>query len=240
VSTNSTPVKLAPGRWYLGVLNRDLGPVTYTIEALESGPPLIIVLTNDVPYKTNVPPGPDVGLFFEFDIPNTWTNGKALFELVQLNGDVDLTLDRGVLPYAPPFFAVSGNPGTNNEQIVIRTNVLGTNINASWFLGVPNNATSNVTFTIHAVVDTNGMLTSLVPIAPVATLPLDPTLIGITLTWPTVAGETYEVEYSTDLVNWIVIPPPIVATGPSISFTDPTPILSQPLRFYRIVQIPGP
>ena len=35
VFKNSTPVALAPGRWYLGVFNNDVNPVNYTIRATE-------------------------------------------------------------------------------------------------------------------------------------------------------------------------------------------------------------
>jgi hypothetical protein len=50
--TNSTPVALAAGRWYLGVFNADFVPVTYTILVTEyTNPvPAIITLTNRIPY----------------------------------------------------------------------------------------------------------------------------------------------------------------------------------------------
>ena len=237
VATNSTPVALTPGRWYLGVFNHDLAPVSYTIEAIELGPPTLVVLTNDERFTTNVPPGPALSLFFEFAITNE--PAAALFELYGLNGDVDLDLDRGVYPYTAPYFASSVTPGTNGEQIVIRTNQLGTNLDGVWYLGVPNNAGSNVTFTIHAVVATNGLLISAVPFNPVLGLPGPGTGMGPTLTWATVTGEQYEIEVSTDLINWTVLVT-ITASGPLTSFTDPTPLTGVPGRFYRIVQIPSP
>jgi hypothetical protein len=237
VVTNSTPVPLTPGRWYLGVFNHATNNVTYGIRATEYGPPNVIDLTNGVPFNFNSDPGPAVTNFFRFVIDQT--NTAALFELYNLAGDVDLTLQRGKLPYNAPFFALSANTGTNGEQIVIRTNVLGTDINGDWFLGVPNNALSNVSYTIRAVVATNGILESGVPPEPVVVLPGGGGTNGPTLSWPTVEGELYEVQVSSDLVTWVTVAT-ITGTGGVVSWTDLTPIAGQPARYYRIIQIPVP
>ncbi|MDB6067815.1 MAG: Peptidase and in kexin sedolisin [Pedosphaera sp.] len=233
--SNSVPVPLSPGRWYLGVFNNDVAAVTYTILATEVGPPTIITLTNGVPFSFSSGPGPALTNFFQFNI--TQTNSKALFELYGLSGNVDLTLQFSSLPYTPPFFSSSARLGTNNEQIVIRTN-LGTNINGSWFLGVPNNDSSNVTYTIRAVVSTNGLLISGVPIGIGVTLPGPGATTGPTLTWPSVDGETYLVQESSNLVTWTTIAT-VTGFGQITSYTDPTPI-SVPVLFYRVIQVPGP
>jgi hypothetical protein len=237
ISSNSTPVALSPGRWYLGVFNADVNPVNYTIEAVELTP-TVIVLTNDERFTTNFTSLQSQETFFQFVITNA--PAGALFELFGMNGDADLTLDNNTLPFAPPFFAVSANPGTNDEQIVIRTNQLGT-ISGTWYLGAPNETASNVTFTIHAVVtDTNGLLVSAVPIVPVVVIPGGPGT-GPTLTWPSVSGECYEVDSSTDLVNWTPLPNmPVTAFGITTTVTDPNPITGTPARFYRIIQVVCP
>ncbi len=159
VLSNSTPVALAPGQWYLGVFNNDTNAVKYRVRALESdGPtyPNIIKLTNGVPFSFNSGPGVALTNFFEFDISQDNTNSAALFELYGLSGNVDLTLQFTNLtftnlPYNPPFFDGSFNPGILPEQIVIRTNLLGTNlagITGAWFLGVPNRDPDVVNYTI--------------------------------------------------------------------------------------------
>jgi len=243
VTTNSTPTPLAPGRWYLGVYNNDVTNVTYTIMATEVGLPTIIALANDQRFTTNFPPGLGANTFFSFTITNT--NSAALFELYQLNGNVDLTLNRGLnnFPYSPPFFAESVNPGTNNEQIVIRTNqsqFTGTNLNNIYYLGVPNNETTNVTFTIHAVVATNGMLISAIPINVGVSLSTN----GLTFTWPTVSGETYQVQDTTDLganpIVWNVLATVSNAPPELGSFVDTNSLSSPPYLFFRIIQVPTP
>jgi hypothetical protein len=242
ISSNSAPVALSAGRWYLGVFNNDIAPVNYTIEAVILTP-TIIPLTNDQRLTmTNVTPLASQETFFSFDITNA--PAGALFELYGLSGNVDLTLDFNTLPFSAPFFASSANSGTNDEQIVIRTNTTGpANLNGFWFLGAPDQASSNVTYTIHAVVtDTNGLLVSALPIQPVVTLPVGGG-VGPTLTWNAVTGECYDVYSSPDLINWTLLPifpMPISAGGPTIAVTDPTPITGIPARFYRITQVVCP
>ena len=219
------------------MFNHDVVPVSYTLEALELGAPVIIPLTNDQAYATNFSPAQALTTFFEFPITNNPT--AALFELLQMNGNVDLALDLGTFPYAPPYFMESANAGTNGQQLVIRTNQLGTNINGNWFLAVPNSTGSNVSFTIHAVEATNGLLISAVPLRVMATVPGLGAGTGPTLTWASVTGEQYEIDYSPDFVNWTMLGV-VIAGGPQMSFTDPNPIVGVPFRFYRIVQLPLP
>jgi hypothetical protein len=237
VSTNSAPVRLTPGRWYLGVFNQDVTNVNYTIIATEIGPPTIIVLTNGIPFNYVAAPGPALTNFFQFDI--TQTNAAALFELYNLAGNVDLTLQRGAFPYAAPFAGSSFNTGATPEQIVIRTNVLGTNINAQWFLGVPNNELTNVSYTIRAVVSTNGLLISALPLNLGITPATPGSGTGPILTWTSVMGETYQVQASTDLITWTVLAT-ISGSGETTIFIDPTPITGVAQQFYRIVQVPTP
>jgi hypothetical protein len=219
------------------VFNRDVVPVTNAIRATEFGPPVIIDLTNGVPFTFNSDSGPALTNFFHFLIDQT--NEAALFELYALSGDVDLTLDRNKLPYSAPYFGFSGNPGTNNEQIVIRTNILGTDINGDWYLGVPNNTGSNVTYTIRAVVSTNGILNPGGPINIGVTPPKNPFIDGPTITFQAIDGEWYEIQVSSDLVTWVTVAT-VQATGGTVSYTDPTPMAGQPSRYYRIIQIPPP
>ena len=233
VLTNSTPVPLTPGRWYLGVFNNDVIPVTYTIVATEAGPPTFIDLTNGVPFNFTSPPGLALTNFFRFSITNNVP--AALFELYNLSGNVDLTLDRNAIPYAQPFFGISSRLGTNAEQIVIRTNVIGTNIIDTWYLGVPNQTATNVSYTIRAVISTNGLLVSVVPIKVKVTLPTNGATTGPTLTWPSVLGEKYQIQVSSNLVTWTNLGSPVVASGPTMTFTDPAPMSGT--RYYRLVQV---
>jgi hypothetical protein len=59
-----------------------------------------------------------------------------------------------------------------------------------------------------------------------------------TLTWDSVAGQTYQLQYKNDGAagDWIDAAPAVTATGPSCSATNS--IAEAPTRFYRVVQLP--
>ncbi len=174
VFTNSQPVPLSPGLWYLGVFNRDASPVNYNILAKEldttNGTPgyTIINLTNRVPFDFTAGPGAALTNFFLFNVTDTSflvtnavnavitnTLGSIHFELYNLSGNGDLTVQTDAPPFAPPFLESSQQPGTAPELITIRTNGVFTNLVGQWYLGVPNNETNLITYTIVAVMDTN-------------------------------------------------------------------------------------
>jgi subtilisin-like proprotein convertase family protein len=193
-----------------------------------------IPLTNGVPLIFTT--GVGSTNFFSFDI--TQTNAAVLFELYNLSGNGDLLAQRSNLPVAPPYFASSTNSGTNYEQIVIRTNGGPANLNAiSWFLGVPNQSSNPITYTIRATVPTNGILVGGLPLNSAASRPGGS---NMQLTWgPTVNGERYEIRTNGSLLsgNWGVLTD-IIVSGTSAAFTDPTPAGATPSLFYRIVQVP--
>jgi subtilisin-like proprotein convertase family protein len=171
VLTNSQPVPLSAGRWFLGVVNRTAGPVTYSVIAKELDltnltlptgvMPAIINLTNGVPFAWTIGPGADLTNFFHFRATNSVVNGTNVylqglrFELFNLGGNGDLTLQTNALPLAPPFFQSSQNPGTAPELIFVFTNNVLTNLAADWYLGVPNHEITNITYTIIADIMTN-------------------------------------------------------------------------------------
>ena len=147
----------------------------------------VIPLTNGVPF--NFTTGAGLTNFFSFDI--TQTNAAVLFEVYNLTGNGDLTVQRSNLPVLLPDFA-STNAGTNYEQVVVRTNGSVPNLNAiSWFLGVPNQSSNPISYTIRAVIPTNGILVSGLPLGTTSSRPGGS---NVQLRWgPTVNGEKYEV-----------------------------------------------
>jgi subtilisin-like proprotein convertase family protein len=163
VLTNSSPVPLSVGRWYLGVIKRATGAVNYTVLAKEldstNPPPTIIDLTNNVPVNFTAGPGAALTNFFRFSVTNAVVNGITnqgiRFELYNLDGNGDLTLQTNAAPLAPPFFQTSQNPGNGAELIYVRTNSALTNLVTDWYLGVPNHETRLIHYTIVAVFETN-------------------------------------------------------------------------------------
>jgi hypothetical protein len=212
------------------------GPVRFyrLILLNPSAAPLAIPLTNGVPLNYTTAAGGTN--FFSFTI--TQTNAAVLFELYGLTGNGIMNLQKSNLPVTPPYFANSAGPGTNYQQIVLRTNGALPNINAtSWFLGVPNQTAGSISYTIRAVLPTNGLLISGLPIN---TLVSQSGGTNLNLTWsPTVNGELYEVRTNSNLgsSNWAAVTD-IFATGTSINFTTPISIGTIPNLFFEVVQIP--
>ena len=169
VLTNSSPVPLSAGRWTLGVFPRDPRPIQYAILAKELDPqlsppvPTVIELTNEVPFTFTAGPGAALTNFFKFTVTNTITAsvtnlvGAIHFELYYLSGDGDLTVATNTLPLAPPFFQSSQQPGLTPEVIFVHTNSALTNLAADWYLGVPNQETNIISFTILAGIETNAV-----------------------------------------------------------------------------------
>jgi hypothetical protein len=117
----------------------------------------------------------------------------------------------------------------------LRTNVILPDLNAIWYLGVPNNESTNVNFTIHAILPTNGMLISGQPIRVVISPPSATS--GPPLRWNSVDGERYQIQVSSNLFVWSVFTT-ITASGKSQIFVDPNPVIGVPARFYRVIQVP--
>jgi hypothetical protein len=247
VVTNTTPFPTQTNRWYVGVFNHASANVPFIVQACYTASnnyPVIIPLTNGVPFVAGLaspfvaPPGPPQWLFFQF-APTNSTDG-ILFEMYGLSGDADLVLQRDVPPTMAPYLAGSFTPGLAPEQIVLRAGQEIPDLMGNWYLGVFNNESVNVSYTLRAVVKTNGLLnsaqpfiTSLVPMAPPH---------GLLLQWNSVIGEGYEVEHSTDLVTWTPISF-IRATTPLTTY-EITPLLPGS-HFYRVIHAsafvgPGP
>jgi hypothetical protein len=152
VLTNSTPVGLTPGRWYLGVTKQaGSGTVNYSINAFEWAPPPQppLVLTNGVAY-TNLVPSNSIA-FFEVYVP---TNALAATNtLVSVDGSNTLSL----------LFNHHGVPGLNIpgdytllDEVTNGVSLLGVtgvepiiHPGTTYYLGVMNTNATNVEFTLQ-------------------------------------------------------------------------------------------
>ena len=99
VTPTSDPVPLEAGRWYLGVINSDTNPVTYTVLVTETVGSLtnVIALTNGVPLDFTIPAGAGVTNYFLFSIAEA-TNSAVLFEAYNLTGNATLLAELGAFP----------------------------------------------------------------------------------------------------------------------------------------------
>jgi subtilisin-like proprotein convertase family protein len=166
--------------------------------------------------------------------------GKLLFEAFNLNGNGDLLVRRGAYPTPTLYDHRSNLSETNREQVVVTTNETVVDLSGEWFATVINRETTNITYSISGTVPVavagGAMLVSTEGIMVEAPI-LNPGDGTPEFSWTAVQGEKYQVEVSTDLVNWTPLTN-IVVTGATATFTDPTPYTDSALRFYRIRQVP--
>jgi hypothetical protein len=161
-----------------------------------------------------------------------------LFELYNLSGDADLVLQPDLPPTMAPYFDGSFFPGTTPEQIVLRTNSALPDLRGDWYLGVYNNELFNVAYTIRAVLPNDqGLLVSAQPLR-IALTPLNPPH-GLLLSWNSVEGERYFVQYTASIaapIAWTQLGF-VTATTPLTTF-EVLPVPNAP-AFFRIVQVPS-
>jgi hypothetical protein len=81
---------------------------------------------------------------------------------------------------------------------------------------------------------------SVVPLSPPTFNLAQPTTAGFNLTWNTIAGQVYQVQYTTNLAqpNWIDLGSPLTASTNTLTLQDTDAITASPSRFYRVVEQP--
>jgi subtilisin-like proprotein convertase family protein len=241
VLTNSTPFPIQTNRWYVGVFNTSATNVIFAAQAcVNPNSPMIIPLTDGVPFVVPLPgslfaapPGPPQRFFFDFFISSPISG--VLFELYNLSGDADLVLQREVPPAMAPYFDGSFAVGSTPEQIVVRASAEVPDLRGHWYLGVYNNEKVNVAYTLRAALpDTNGLLVSAQKLQMTLTTLSPPH--GLLLSWNSVEGEGYFVQYTasnTVPITWTNIGF-VTATTPLTTF-EVLPVPSG-AAYYQIVQ----
>lgn len=239
VRTNSQPVALTPGRWYITVFNSITNPpnITYTIRAQQSALGVVVsALTDGVPVQGEIA-SPGFSLdsldelrFYSFTITDP-TIPAVEFVISNLNGNCDLMARLDDFPTPSQFDYGSFNAGLTDERLVVTTNSARTNLVGTWYLAVPDNDPGAATFDIAATTITNGTVSPFPSIASGSATFSSGGGGSFSFSWQSVAGQTYYVEMSTDLIQWQTLAK-IVATSNTTTFTD-----SQPpdfARYYRL------
>jgi subtilisin family serine protease/subtilisin-like proprotein convertase family protein len=172
VRTDSSPVPLEPGIWYLGVQNLETNRVDYTIVATElTNAVNLIRLTEGVPVNFRMPPGRPITNYFIFTIDQT--NRLAQFDVYNLSGQGDLLVQTDQLPTESVFLVK--DPGAPNApaRIRLRTETTLPVLNGDWYLTVANQEPGDLDFTILATLppDLSGIVTLTNNVAHTNTVP---------------------------------------------------------------------
>lgn len=238
VFTNSVPVPLAPGQWYMAVYNMETNPVNYTVLATTytGDIPRLINLTNAVAYTNTLSPSmiPDL---YRFDMSLGVT--QAVFELFDLTGNVDLFARKGLpLINETNAFYASTNLATTNELILLLTNSVPMPVSPGiWFLAVVNRETNDVSYVVRA--------TEYVEIPPgpetniIITPWLNRTNNSLCISWNSLIGTNYYVQGRINVVDpgWNTISPTITATDIVTTYCIS---LTNSNHFFQVVQGTSP
>ncbi len=228
VFADSTPVALAPGRWYLGVFNADPTNVTGTILATEytNALPNIITLTSGVPYPNSNTGAGDATDYYHYVV--TTNARRAQFEIDAPTGDMTLVARKGLpLPTLTNYTFLSANLGPNEEMITLFDFSAPVALTpGDWFISAVNVFGAPVGYTMMAtefpVYGTNVAITS-----------LQADTNSLCLTWTSVPGIHYYVQGKTNMTgnNWVAVSPTIVATDVLTTWCIALP---SPCQYFRI------
>jgi len=154
IHTNSLPVMLAPGTWYLMVTNLDAAPVDYVVRASEIDAPDVVELVDGNPLDTQVTLDDGLGetgyRYFSFLVDTNMA--QVEFQVFGMDGDVDLYLQEGLpLAHAGVFDAASTNAGLADELLVSYLGSPTTPLTPGWYyLTVRTTSPGTVNFSIRA------------------------------------------------------------------------------------------
>jgi hypothetical protein len=252
VTTNSAPVPLIfvntnavlpqqPKTWYLSVYNSGLSTVGYTVVASYVTPETLLIrnLNNypDFTYrdlKPAAPPGFPTNVMYSFTVTNT--NAVAVqFTVTNLSaeGQLQLLVNQDTFPTPDNFYIGSFNAGPATQFVSIVPTTALTSLSNIWYAAVPNVSTNNLDlrYSITASVLTNGPVSGS-PLFIGASIASPDT--GFTMYWTAAPGTSYQIEVSTNLTTWSTVTN-IISPSNTAAYTDSTPVLTQPLRFFRIV-----
>ncbi len=225
VASNSQPVALAPGAWYLRVIDLDATAVPYTIEVAENAgtngvSPSFIQLTNGVAFtNANLAP-PALSNIFEFVVASNAT--QVIFDLLTNSGKAVLLVNYGSPPNLTNFeYAV-----TNSGSVTVLPGSKPPLVGGNWFVGVFNLTSTAIEFAVEAQEQVAGFT-------------INPGLVvstnGIELTWASVPGDVYYVQGKSNLLQsgWTNASPAITATNTVTSYFVSTNL---GLHYFRVDQ----
>ena len=229
IRTNSQPVPLTPGRWYIGVIGQVTGPIPYTLEAVtyKSPIPAITKLENNTPITAtnNVVDRPNDYYYFVVEPGSV----EAHFKLDGNSEELKLVLRKGLPPPDNVSFDLESlQPGGDDLLVVKDTDTLPLTP-GEWYVTVVNLSGVKGIYTITA----NQFSSYQAPPTTIVVFPPVITPASICLSWSSVPGHSYYVQGLTDLgsTNWTVVSPTINAVTDVTSHCIARPT---PYTFFRV------
>lgn len=236
LTTNSTPVPLSPGRWYIGVYSAPGGfAANYEVRAIEyTNPVSVIKLTNGVSYKNTIAtPGFALGanqqiVFYSFSITNSAP--AVVFTAANMENPVGLFARKGQYPTVSTYDFASFNPDLLQQVLLIQTNATLSSLNGTWYLAARNQNGVDVKFDIAGtLLTTNGLNAR-------PTIQSLNTTNGLQFSWNSIPGIEYEIDVSTNLPVFNPLTN-FMAGSTNEFFIGRNPTNGIPYQFYRIIEL---
>ena len=231
VFTNSSPVVLTPGDWYLAVYNASATDVVYTalVTDFTGAVPNIITLTNGIPYpNTNGSVGTVGYDYYRYVVSGNAV--RAQFELDGPSTNMELVVQRGLpLPNLTTYNYFGSNTGTNDVMITLFNSSTPTSLTpGEWFLAAVNVLGVPLSYAIKAS-DWPAAGTNIVIGRPVVTTN------EFCFSWGSLAGVRYVVEGKANLINtnWDTVYS-VTATDTNTTFCLPLP---SSYHFFRVGEL---
>ncbi|HEY3856849.1 MAG TPA: S8 family serine peptidase [Verrucomicrobiae bacterium] len=261
VTTNSTPLALptpttnnpapaGPTTWYLAVYNNTAGAANYTILATvatngPSGAPGALDVMQLKPgfVKTGIAqPGFTTNIIYALTVLNNPAGVQFTLANKSAVGGLQLLAELGAIPTPGHSYDANSTTTTSPLSIVVGKGAALPSVNGTWYLAIANTASTPISYTITGTALTTGPVTTTPFIVDDQTATTQPLFIGsrisspssgFSLYWTATQGKKYNIEVSTDLVNWSVVTT-VVAESNTAAFTDSIPVSQEPGRFFRI------
>lgn len=147
--TNSGPVTLRQGTYYLAVLNRETNDVAFCVRAYELLENSIVTVSNHVEVSTTAAL-PAAGIDYYRYTAST-SALQVIVEVIQANANVELLVDQSLCTgnFLNPAF-LSTNSGTAAEMVVISPDSTNAPLVAGdWYIAVTNRATTPADYTVR-------------------------------------------------------------------------------------------
>jgi hypothetical protein len=226
--TNTVPVPLSAGRWYLGVYPAGVLPIDYTIVATEYTNDFsdLITLTNAIAYTNSVGIGAEQR--YRFVVTNPVA--RLQFEILQPSADVTLVVRQGLpTPTLGLFDYQSANGGTNDEWILLLPGASPVDVGAGeWFLTAVNVAGVPANYAIKATqwAQTGQPITIHTPRVQAG---------SFCFSWNSLVGGRYVVEAKGALTdtNWVTISGTITAVDTNTTYCVALP---SPYHYFRVIE----
>jgi subtilisin-like proprotein convertase family protein len=147
--TNSGPVTLRQGTYYLAVVNRETNDVAFCVRAYELLENAIVTVSNRTEVSTTTAL-PVAGIDYYRYTAST-SALQVIVEVIQANANVELLVDQSLCTgnFLNPAF-LSTNSGTAAEMVVISPDSTNAPLVAGdWYIAVTNNAATPADYTVR-------------------------------------------------------------------------------------------